>query len=519
MKRRRLNPQATPQEQFAALRQIKTLTQAECREVVALLHENDAGKKTCSRLSQIHPKSLPCLRELRVAAEHGDVTIHYMSLADIVQAKINACPFYAESVRRIRDLDSRRVRFVLYADDTQGGNTLNAVATRKSTLIYGLFADFPNHWLESMWLTLSVCKARDVAKCRGGLAAVLCALMEAYQQEANMGVCVDIEGEAALLFISKIYFIADHEGIRAATGCKGASALKPCLLCRNVLSLNRDAAGHVDIKCHDPEKFVPMTQDNVEEAARLLASQPNKKRLEEAEKFLGFKHETMKEGPLLRPSLKNWFSINEIMYDSFHHYYSNGLIAQELGLWFTVLATEKIVTLQQIQAYVKLGWKATKGGQFVAPNPLNLFDEKLWKINQDFRGDGQTCLYALPMCIAFQEDMLRGRFESQQPMLTSLKRLHEVVLCLQKSKRDLPAHCALLGLQRAHMIAFEEAYPNQQRPKMHYSLHITEQIKKNICFWTHFPWKENTGITKDFVAAKLGNQENKALPEQLCWNW
>ena len=150
MKRRRLDPQAPPKEQFSALRQIRTLTQAECREVVALLHEDDAGRKTCSRLSQVHPKALPCLRELRVATDDGMLTVYYMSLAEMVQTKVNTCPFYAESVRRIRDLDSRHVRFVLYADDTQGGNTLNAVATRKATLIYGLFLDFPVHYLENM---------------------------------------------------------------------------------------------------------------------------------------------------------------------------------------------------------------------------------------------------------------------------------------------------------------------------------------------------------------------------------
>ena len=114
MKRRRLDPQAPPKEQFSALRQIRTLTQAECREVVALLHEDDAGRKTCSRLSQVHPKALPCLRELRVATDDGMLTVYYMSLAEMVQTKVNTCPFYAESVRRIRDLDSRHVRFVLY---------------------------------------------------------------------------------------------------------------------------------------------------------------------------------------------------------------------------------------------------------------------------------------------------------------------------------------------------------------------------------------------------------------------
>jgi hypothetical protein len=58
MKRRRLHVTDTPREQFAALRQIPSLTQEECRQVVALLHPADEGRKTCSRLQDVHPEAL-----------------------------------------------------------------------------------------------------------------------------------------------------------------------------------------------------------------------------------------------------------------------------------------------------------------------------------------------------------------------------------------------------------------------------------------------------------------------------
>jgi hypothetical protein len=58
MKRRRLHVTDTPREQFAALRQIPSLTQEEGRQVVALLHPADEGRKTCSRLQDVHPEAL-----------------------------------------------------------------------------------------------------------------------------------------------------------------------------------------------------------------------------------------------------------------------------------------------------------------------------------------------------------------------------------------------------------------------------------------------------------------------------
>ena len=76
MKRRKLDPLDTPKDQFTALRQTPSLTQSECRQVVALLHDNEEGGSTCKRLEHAHPLALPCLRQIMVARDRSATLDH-----------------------------------------------------------------------------------------------------------------------------------------------------------------------------------------------------------------------------------------------------------------------------------------------------------------------------------------------------------------------------------------------------------------------------------------------------------
>ena len=78
------------------------------------------------------------------------------------------------------------------------------------------------------------------------------------------------------------------------------------------------------------------------------------------------------------------FNLSLVHYDSMHEYYSNGIISQQLGLWFDQMLQLSHAKLEQLQAYVKLGWRATPGGHQVAPKPETLFTEKLFKKGKDY---------------------------------------------------------------------------------------------------------------------------------------
>ena len=243
-KKRKLNVDASEKEQFLALRQIVTLTQQDCRQVVALLRDTECSK-TCSRSNDVYTEALSCLRELRVPlTEGGHLSLPCMSLADLLQKKVETCPLFAESLRPVIARDPLRVRLAIYCDDAQGGNVMSAKATMKAPLIYAIFLDFPILHLENLWLTLAVIKARDVAKC--SLAACMTELFTFYKLEMEHGLAIEItKGDPDLIFVPEIVYLGDHEGLRASLGCKGAAGVKPCLKCANVVGLGR-AEGMVD---------------------------------------------------------------------------------------------------------------------------------------------------------------------------------------------------------------------------------------------------------------------------------
>ena len=479
MKRRRLNQDDAPREQFSALRQIPTLTHEQCRQVVALLHPEEEGRHTCVRPKDVHPEALPCLRDISIDRDGTPLKVHCMALSALIEAKIKLCPLFAACMERMYKAHGPEQPLIFYADDTQGGNTLAATATRKSTLIYAAFLNFEFLHLEALWLTLSVIKASDVETCKGGLASVASALLSFYKQETECGIPVRIgEQGHELLFIPHILWLSDHEGIRAALGCKGSAGYKPCIKCKNVVAAGRAGiAAHVDICCIDVNRFVKQRQEDVEDILGVLSAQGTKKLKEQAEVMLGFKLSSLVESPLGQRQLRGFFRLEFVQYDAMHHLFSNGIIAEELGLWFAACHEGAGVTADHMRRYACVAWNPVKGGQAEAPRPDSLFGEKLWKLTADFRGDAQACLHALPLCVAYGEDMLRDGYPSLSPVLDSLKALHQVAQCVKACKANAAASGHLLPLQQAHMRLFIAAYSaNACRPKMHYQLHLKEQM-------------------------------------------
>ena len=313
MKRRRLDPADCLKDQFTALRQIPSLTQSQCRQVVTLLQDGNEGGSTCKRLKHAHPLALPCLRQVLVPREEAPLQIHCMSLEALIDAKIKVCPLYAACMERMYERSGAQQPLIIYADDTHGGNVLAAPASRKSTLVFAAFLNFEFLHLESLWMTLSVIKASDNDTCQGGFASVLTSLLSHYRKETQHGLPVKIGDHFELLLIPHIIFLSDHEGIRSALGCKGSAGFKPCIKCSNVLMLHRaqDVPLHVDISCSDPERFVRQTQKDVDDIFNLLQRQPTKKKKrEEMEVLLGFKLSSLKESALTQETLRGFLVWN-----------------------------------------------------------------------------------------------------------------------------------------------------------------------------------------------------------------
>ena len=484
MKKRPLRPEESLEEQFQALRQIGSLTAAQCREVVQLVREDEKGAATCKRQRLRHPKSFSCLRPLQIPScyDEGVETAWMMSLPAVLQAKVEACPLYRKSMEVAMRKHNNHLTLILYQDEVSGGNILNPNQARKSNLTYFTWLEFPVLFQTEMWLTLGVTRSNEIKNMEAGMASLTRAMLSQIRAETVNGFAVDLGGahEPSLCWIDKVILLMDHEAIRSYTGTKGASGLKCCIKCLNVLALHKAEAvwQHEDISCCDVAKFWPATDASVQAAANRLLAEDRIGKKKELEKLLGWNALNFLKGPLTAPDLLEWVSVEDIHFDTMHGYYSNGILPHELGCWWTFLQQNSQVTLTHLSRFAAL-WQrcpGTTASKHVSPE--HLFNDKVWKEGYDYRGDAACSSLVLSLCVAFGQDILSEDVTLRAP-LQSLEALYKVTLLLNETKRNISVVDQLLPAQKQHMMAFAEAYGStNMRPKFHYVLHTTQQIKK-----------------------------------------
>ena len=245
----------------------------------------------------------------------------------------------------------------------------------------------------------------------------------------------------------------------------------------------------------------------MQEIAKHLQGRPNAHQRAEAEKFLGFNCSALHASFLMQESLQSWACLEAICYDPMHCYWSNGLVAQELGLWYTALESYTSFKHQVLESYVRSGWRI--GQRFAGCASLvKLFRSKMWKSNKDFKGDAVDCVAVLPICVQFGEEIVRPVLPDFADQLDSLKSLHKVCCYLHQlkdSKSNL-GKGLLLDAQKEHMKAFQKAYGRTcTRPKAHYALHLENQ-------------HEQIGKLLDCFACERKHREYKALAEEIVPN-
>eukprot|EP00435_Cladocopium_sp_Y103_P048264 s612_g14.t1 len=409
--KRKLKKEDDPLTQFQTLRQLPRLSQADCRQVIGLLREDDAGHRTGCREHHVYPKASK-LRRLLWSGEKKDVPVYVNSFPELLQAKIDTCPLYGRLLSEAWEKHAGNLTLVVFSDDATPGNILAARQPKKSCMIYASFLELPILFLDACWLPLSNKRTTEITDAGYSHAEYLRCVLESVHDTAQNGLAITLPRHGhSLLIIKKAIILGDHEGLRAFAGCKGAAALKPCWRCVNVLAGHRALPpGHVHIGCADTALLRPQTDDGLLAVVAHLRGCSTKKSLQEAEKLLGWCLSTMEKGVLASNALKQWISLDSFYVDSMHQFYSCGLVGQDIGLWYHMFLRAGF-TLSTLQRWMKIGWKTCSGG----PSPAECFHEKLFRDGGDYRGDADTTLLALPLLASFSKEMVAGHEAMQAP--------------------------------------------------------------------------------------------------------
>ena len=469
-----LDAEADPAQNFSLLQKLPGITAALSRDIVSLLREDRAGKYTSTRPNQSNVGMEHALQSVPLPAKAGqNISFYYLSLAEVVQSKVNRCPFFAQNLKEALQRGRNTVTLLLFQDETTPGNPLRPDQMRKTLMTYGTFLEMDALFMDSQWLTLSCARTQELSDCNHGFEAALRVLMEKCLAEGHDGFPIDFDGDIQLVRLCQGLLLADLEGIRQATGCKGTSGIKPCLVCSNVLAHGRSAGpGYVQLTEKEKSLFQRRSQNSLMEVKDHLATLRGGA-LEEAEKLTGWHFDALSASALSSPLLLStgFFCIENILFDAMHIYYA-GLIPQELGLWYEV-ASQKGLTLEHLQSYGKRWTRRSDD-----TDSASLFVRKLWKKDKDFKGDASQSIAAIYLVASFQAEVFGEDADMHLPG-QSLLSLFAVVQVLLHGKSDVSDTEDLSSLQKKHMLAFEGAYSADIfRPKAHVALHLQEQYQK-----------------------------------------
>lgn len=478
MKRKREVGNLSASEQFHALGSVQGLSHASRREVVNMYSSQGQGRRTQSRPQQIYRKSHAALREMTLEGMNGYVNFPYFSLAEILEAKVTACALFRASLSACcGDWNGGKVQLIVYVDECTAGNVVAPDPTRKACMVYVTILGMSLLHLESQWITCAVFRTADMQKVRAGLAQALQVLLEAWQEEWSTGILVSLDHGPQLLFVDRVILLADADGLKAATGCKGAAGNVPCARCANVRSLSSihsAPAGCVCIAESNVSNFQLLSQARLDTILEELSSERTKKGLQDKETEVGWNFVPLSRSFLASRSLRAVMDIACVHYDPMHIYWSNGMVPQELGLWWSSLQANSNVKISMLQDFVKMGWTASKESN---SGVLRLVSEKMLKRDADYRGNAMQSMLCLCLCVQFQEEILRERLPRLSPEFDSLRALYEVQVYILRCKHHNGSEELLARAQEKHQRLFQTAFGEAcTRPKAHFSRHLPEQI-------------------------------------------
>eukprot|EP00435_Cladocopium_sp_Y103_P070585 s87_g35.t1 len=361
----------------------------DCRQVIGLLRDDGAGKRTGTREYHAYPAASKLVRQLWSG--------------DDKKAKVEACPLFARLLSDAWEKQGGELTLVVFSDDATPGNILAARQPKKSCMMYCSFLELPVLFQDSCWIPLSNMRVNEITEQGYSHAEYLRCVLEFVHATAQDGMAVTLRGGSSLVWIRKVIVLGDHEGLRAFAGCKGAAGLKPCWLCCNVISGQRELPpNHVHLSCADTSRWCPQTDDGLTAVAAHLRGCVTKKALQEAEKYLGWRC------GFNLAFLQRWMCIGwkTLMGGPSPKECANEKLFRE----DTDFRGDADTTLQALPL----------GG----PSPKECANEKLFREDTDFRGDADTTLQALPLFVSFSKEMLADH-DGMQPANQALWALHE----------------------------------------------------------------------------------------------
>ena len=479
---------------------------------------NGATDKACFQLLQLGqqasaetlPRSLSCFQTavgkelpkdmiLKVPLNEGkDGKELYVSVTDLKaylnkRAKDNQQ--FGECLRQCM-IDSKLapLKMILYFDEAQAGNILSPSSKKK--LLFGYVAIVELGMLQSQdsWFDLCAFSHASINEVQGGwsrlIKEVILTLL-GFDLKAGFPI-VPKQGDPFWCRIELACLTGDFDALRCLYDWRGASSIKLCLTCKNVVSTASRLAAFspilVDQTEDDIAKFSLWTDQELCDLwdKPLHAPARTQQLRESEEKAAGFNIYN-RLALLSDPTARQAAAVSKVVFDPMHLYYSNGICSWEVVQIIQALKPHGLTPELIGQSFGQTNWRSasTKSGpkwykDLMAPQRFT---------TDTYKGSASDLKALMPL-LHFHLASLPGLQQHVTLELVSLEALLRITRCLYEIEFQGPKSDLLEELSKAqlwHHRAYIKAYTESSlKPKHHFSRHLPMQIAKAGVYVTCF---------------------------------
>ena len=346
--------------------------------------------------------------------------------------------------------------------------------------------------MELFWLVAGLITHEKATLVEGGMSAIFAKVLNHWVNSSygilnKAGFSLEIDGAHYLVRFALHAFVADEAALRSVLQSKGASGMKPCAKCYNVISKFHggtwDIHGDeciIDVTCATYQNFLQFTDQQIFDVQRQLQEtyeSGTASELKRQEQICGFLHSP--KGLLADPLLRDVLPPSKCHYDFLHTLFSNGIVCDEICLFWKRVCAETNLTTEDLQQFCKEGGFTLK--QSIGEYKLNkVFDAK-YLDKSTYGGDAGYAVLALFLLETFATNLLDSVVSLKRHIacLTKLCWVCRWYFRLKsgKCKGIIAPSARMFPLFSEHLVLFQSVYGRSLvRPKHHFNFHCAESM-------------------------------------------
>jgi len=419
---------------------------------------------------------------------------HYLLPQTIVKESVEGNRAVAEAYREVLARRPNSMEspwhMIWYFDELTPGNVIRPDNKRKTMSVYVSFAELGPELLCKceFWFTIAVARTVMIRQVEGGWSRMLRDLVRAAfigPETFESGVLIYL-GLPRLFFARMSNVIADEAALKEAYDSKGASGLRCCPGCKNVMLrgsdvASRDASGYlVEFTCSDLDKLDWASDEDMFGAIDLLLASKGTMGVgafDRLEKSSGFNHNP--HGLFADLELRTHCRPASILtFDPMHCLWSNGVVGVEVHCLLSKMRENTKLGWRDLQMFCKADWSfpAFCSGKGRAIH--DVWNESREKASKEhFKAGATELIIVLPLVMHFAELFLAAVLPHE---VNCLRALMTVVHESQEAKFGRGCDRALASAVSRHMTLFRTVYGNDNmKPKHHYCCHLPRQLARD----------------------------------------